>query len=347
MTRNYHEFIDSLTNEVSSLLPENESHSINVSEVTKLNGSYMAMTIRVGETGHMHATAAMNLDKMYNGFLNGEATVPELAREAVRISMMPTPHEVSHLDWMLDYAKAKDRLFVRISNAERNADTLENVPYQIVPGTRDLALTYHIRISNEETGMLTSTTVTEGLLSQWGVSQEQLHEDALKSAQTLNPPTLSSIHDVLVKTLGVSPEDVPQPTAPAPVFVLSNRASVNGAASLLYPGVQEELAERMGGDYYVLPSSIHEVLIMPADAGVDPASLEKMVRDINASIVEPEDRLSDHVYHYDNSAHKLERMDVYVNRLEDERTLSREDSISQHENKPLTQNPQVLKINLY
>ena len=82
------------------------------------------------------------------------------------------------------------------------------------------------------------------------------------------------------------------------MYVLSNIEGEHGAAALFYPGVQEKISEVVGGDYYVLPSSIHEVLIIKDDIGIKPKELAQMVKGINEMQVGPLDKLADKVMHY-------------------------------------------------
>ena len=89
---------------------------------------------------------------------------------------------------------------------------------------------------------------------------------------------------------------------------------INGAAALFYPGIMKQAAALMEGSYYILPSSVHEVILLPEECAPDFRELEKMVRQINRSQVLPEDRLSDHVYHYDHARDLFERADTFARR---------------------------------
>ena len=92
------------------------------------------------------------------------------------------------------------------------------------------------------------------------------------------------------------------------LYVLTNDTKSNGAAEILNDNVRQELADKIG-DFYVLPSSVHETLIIPKSEDMDRMQLEQMVRDVNETQVIPEERLSNHVYEYDAKAHELFRSD--------------------------------------
>jgi len=83
-----------------------------------------------------------------------------------------------------------------------------------------------------------------------------------------------------------------------PMYVVSNTQRIYGAAVILYEGVLEAFAKKIGGDFYILPSSIHETLFIPANTGIEQEELLKMVREVNEKEVSPDEELSDHVYRY-------------------------------------------------
>ena len=89
------------------------------------------------------------------------------------------------------------------------------------------------------------------------------------------------------------------------MYVLSNSEKLNGAAALLDAKTMEAISEKLGGDFIVLPSSIHECIVLPVTEDMDRHTLEAMVQDVNAGQVAPEERLSDHVYMYDSQAKEL------------------------------------------
>ena len=90
----------------------------------------------------------------------------------------------------------------------------------------------------------------------------------------------------------------------ADMYVISNETRINGAVSMLYETELHELAEKLGSDLYILPSSIHEVIAVSATGG-DPEELAQMVEDVNMGQVEIGERLSNQVYHYDKNLRQL------------------------------------------
>ena len=93
-----------------------------------------------------------------------------------------------------------------------------------------------------------------------------------------------------------------------PMFVATNKSKINGASVILYDGLLAKFAEKVGGDFYILPSSIHETILLPAAGDMDVDYLIGMVRSINAAEVSPEEILSDNVYKYFADEDRMEMM---------------------------------------
>ena len=90
------------------------------------------------------------------------------------------------------------------------------------------------------------------------------------------------------------------------MYVLTNTEKSFGASAVLFPAVLKAVREHLQSDYYVLPSSIHECIIIPADENLNPAALHEMVKEINEEHVAPEELLGDSVYFYSQKKQRLE-----------------------------------------
>lgn len=136
----------------------------------------------------------------------------------------------------------------------------------------------------------------------WDIGQEQLIEDSMKNMESLYPADLMNMA-VLLKELYIDPASLL--SLDFPMYVLTNTERLNGAASLLYEGQLEKLAKILGEEYYVLPSSIHEVIIVPKSKVVDKNDLSHMVNEINQEHLQREEVLSNHAYYYDGLKEEL------------------------------------------
>ena len=197
---------------------------------------------------------------------------------------------------MFDYDAVKDRLFIKVE--KKGLDSVR--PYSEF---LDWIVTYHILIDDEDESV-TSIRITESILKMFNVSLERLHDDAVKNSQKLFPAYCDSIRNTICEMEGMSAEpEYMDPDGPK-MLVITNMKKAFGASAILYPGMMKDIEERLG-DFYVLPSSIHEVIAVPALSS-DAAFLADIVRSVNDTQVAPNEQLSDHVYRYRQETAKLE-----------------------------------------
>lgn len=188
------------------------------------------------------------------------------------------------------YEVMKDRLMMQVINTKGNEELLCDVPHM---DFADLSLVYRFVFNTEP---LQTAIVTNGLMHGYGITHEQLHIDALKSSINNFPVTIKTLEEVLFGFCTDSNSSI---------YVATIKGLSYGASCLCYPDFFERAAEVMKGSFYVLPSSIHEVLLSPANSD-DPddltgtvKNLKDIVQTVNRTEVAPEEKLSDSVYYYD------------------------------------------------
>ena len=305
---NYEQFKHEVESVVKDYLPdEYKDAKVSIAEVSKIGMTYDSLTVR--PEGQMAAPAA-NLNAFFEDYKNGKP-FDEVMDKIADVLQTEAPSHLKNMSWLMDYDQVKDHLFIRVCNAENNQDLLDKAPHKVVD---DLVITCHIAVDMTPNG-LASTVVNNDLLGHYGVTPEQLFEDAMRSAPELMPVKIDTMYNVIS---GMMPEVMAddimpdQATPGMDMMIVTNNSMVNGAAAMFYPGVMEDISEKMGGNFVMLPSSINEVIIVP-DMG-DYARLESMVKDINENSVDPKEQLSDHVYHYDAKEKLFERTDKYEDR---------------------------------
>ena len=239
---------------------------------------------------------SISVDQLYKLYQQG-VQLPALSNWIIKVADLPEQPAVEWSKKIEDYQQAREHLHVRVYGKERNQDFLEKIPLQ---EKADLMLVCYVELQTETE--LQSTLVDNRMLERWGISKEQLFTDALESSKRIAPVQVGEVG----KMIGVEelPNDIP------PLTVITNPQRQFGASALFYPHVLEQMAETRG-NFYILPSSVHEVLIIPEIAGISLDELESTVQEVNKLEVGYEDFLSDHVYHYDELEHKFERADVY------------------------------------
>lgn len=190
----------------------------------------------------------------------------------------------------------RDRIVYKLVNAEDNAILLSDIPHFRY---LDLAVVFYLIVLENEDGQMTSLIHNEHL-NLWGVTREELSQLAEANTLRLMPSRIMPIEEVICGLEPLEQEEAGSPLfLPAVnLYVLTNEKGINGAACLLYPGVLKNFADQLEDDLFILPSSVHEVLLAPSKQALPLEDLNEMVSCINESDVLPEDRLSDHVYRY-------------------------------------------------
>lgn len=207
-----------------------------------------------------------------------------------------------------EYEKIKDRITCRLVNRAANEKRLQDKPFTLV---EDLAVTYHIQMITGKDG-IGSIAITNEMMDFYGLDLATLHEQAMTNMEKISPTVIRPIGEVLMDYMmpefmgehGLSEEEAKQSVETAipenipELLYVTNGSGLNGAACIILPDVQQKLAEEIGGDYYVLPSSVHETLVLPKTGGINCAELQAMIQMINAETVSEDERLSDHLYEY-------------------------------------------------
>ncbi len=188
---------------------------------------------------------------------------------------------------ILDYREARERLVYRLIQTRRNERLLQQIPH--VPYL-DLSIVFELYWKQE--GQHCSCLVYNSHLEQWGVTPEEVERQARENTPIRLPAVFDSLEQMLLPMMGGLRQE------PSGLSVLSNREGFHGAAAILYPGELKRAADQLQNDLVVLPSSIHEVLLLPDDPGQDYGMLTRLVQEINRNEVEQEEWLSDHPYRY-------------------------------------------------
>ena len=205
------------------------------------------------------------------------------------------------------YEQMKPFIIYRLVNYERNLKLLEKIPHIRY---LDLAITYHCLVREDEDGIGTIRITNEHIMH-WGTHLKELHELASENTKRLFPEIIRSMEEVmrsmLLEELAGQEEEMQEKVNPFildtskqkyKMYILTNQKGINGASCLLYPDVMNKLSEEFQSDFYVFPSSIHELILVPTHDNKSNNEYSNMVREINATQVAREEVLSDHVYYY-------------------------------------------------
>lgn len=207
------------------------------------------------------------------------------------------------------YAGAKEQIVFKLINKEKNQILLQQVPHRIF---HNLAIVFYYVVNEPPFYGKASILITNKHLKYWEVDEEEFCMTAMCNTPRLMPPQIRNIEDVmkgLLKSEGTKEEMVEQIMTglkkelagvdKVPMYVLTNEQKLQGAACMLYPGVVQNFAQSFNCNLYILPSSVHEVILLPEDESYHKEDLLNMVTEINATQVDKCEVLADAVYFYD------------------------------------------------
>ncbi|MBC6679544.1 DUF5688 family protein [Zhenpiania hominis] len=179
----------------------------------------------------------------------------------------------------------KENVFCELLGGRYNQEFLRTVPHLSVKNT-DLAITYRCMVGEDSSG-IAAFFIHPDLMAYSGMTLKELHQTALSNTQRMFP----------MEIMELAPE----------MKAITNQQKVFGATAILYPGVLEAIAEKENSDFYLLPSSIHEMILVPDQGNFSEKELRWIVRSANQEVVAPNEVLSDSIYRYKKDERKLER----------------------------------------
>ncbi len=275
-----------------------------VRPVTKNNGVVQTGLSLKGGKGGIRPT--VSLEPYYEQYRNGMASLDEVAEDICGLLGGNEGEEGFGGD-LPRYPELKEKVVFRLINRGMNRELLEEVPH--VPFL-DMEIVFMVTFGQNEKGQM-SAIINNESMQEWRESPQSLFSQAKRNTPLLSPASLETMEAVMKKIMQSNtreedygedlvsgfPEEG-QEEAPASMYVLTNQRGIYGAAAMLYPELLKDFAERQKTDLVILPSSVHEVLLVPVRGSLDFAWFRCMVRSINRSEVPPEDWLSDQVYVY-------------------------------------------------
>ena len=288
---------------------------IKINNIKKVNRDYEAMNV-VPEGGVMGVS--FNLEEIFTKFEQSGDYDSVLKNTTSFVANGIDTAPKTDIDNLLNYEEMKNKLSIEVISAEANKELLLNIPYDRI---EDLAAVYRFVLKSESTGKA-SILVSNEMMQKMGITHEQLKNDALYNAPIIRPAVIKGMNEVIKELMGKEAYELANGTGNVEesVYVATVPDKDSGAGVLSYQNFMDQAAERVGGDFFILPSSIHEILIVKDDGEMKAELLRNMVQQINRTELMPEDKLSDNVYHYDSKEHIFELAEKFEARQK-ERTV--------------------------
>lgn len=296
----YELFKEAILAELTNHFPPDTQ--ITIHSLSRNNGIYLdGLTIL--ESGY-NTSPAIYLEEYYERLSQGR-TFLQVYQEILDAYCRLRLQASIDLSFFDDFTCLEKRIVCKLIHYERNRKLLSQIPH--IPYL-DLAIVFYSLLSSDSNSS-TTILIQNSHLKHWDISARQLY--ALAMANT--PLLLKSHIDNLAELLyaHAPAERLPGLGIPLgeragyPLYLLTNQNRLQGAACILYPNILSDFSAQRESDLYIIPSSVHEVLLLPASASLSPKALNAMVHEVNSTQLSPEDILSDHIYYYNRSKNKI------------------------------------------
>lgn len=302
----YQDFKENVTSAIQEKL--GPSVKVTIQEIIKNNDTHLdGLTIL---SNQLNISPTIYLNYYFKQYLNGKP-MDDIYRDILSLYEENKPSGNIDISFFTDYEQVKTHIVFKLINYERNKVLLEKVPHMKF---LDLAIIFNCLVEADEKGSATILIYNQHLAF-WNITKEDLYVLAMKNTPALLAYDLRDMSDVLMElmkgsTCSSTGSDSTELNPVAfdfeendfenaiPMYVLSNKHKLNGSCCILYQDLLHSFSTKLDCDLYILPSSVHEVLLIPAYRSDSFEELSAIVREVNATQLSREEVLSDHVYFY-------------------------------------------------
>lgn len=307
---NYEEFKDRIYQELQKVVDDNVS--VEQKEVEKNNGIVLdGLTIH---SEGKNISPCLYLNYYYDKFKQG-AMITEIVEEMLNIftESKGTPDQelISSTKNFLDFNEVRGNICYKLVNAKMNEELLKDVPHQLF---LDLAIVYFVVCKIDDEGIGT-VLIRNSMVNQWGVTNQELQEIATSNTVRLFPAEIRSMEDVVLGLIGKE-DDCELDMGTSTMYIVTNTKSIQAAATVLYPNLLKDFCKNFSEEgLVILPSSIHEQILLKYSPDLDADSLKNMVKEVNDTQVSRQEVLSYSPYYYDPIADRIDFLSTKQSKL--------------------------------
>ncbi len=282
-----------------------------LADAPKINGVVLT-AISGGNDG---LASNVYIDQDIQLIQNGQATVEDVSARVARTLEVQAEKAPFTSKGVLDLLEHPDpsQITMRVVSSEQNAELLKTVPHRDIHG--DLSIIASYKVSEDA-----STRISNDLAARMGYTATEVIDHAVKNANSEHH-VVKSMRDMLAESMGISSDQAEEMfgTDDHTMLVVTNENKFYGAGDIFVnKNLREQVAEKIGGDFYIIPSSVHEVICVSADA-MSPEQAATMIQEVNANEVRPEEVLGTHPYLVDAQTLKISNpCEAKMERIADE-----------------------------
>ena len=305
-------FAEGVVEQIKEYLPnELQGMQFSVVETTKNNGVILTgLNVQVpGE----NISPVIYMNDFYDEVKKGESI--EETMESIASCIVHCRHDamLNMNIGLHDIDSLKDRVTPMLINAKADKEMLQTMPHILV---EDLAMIFKVDMSLPGGDGRGTMKVKNEMLERWGISKEELYQKAASNVQKYDAPVMTPMSEMVFEFASGEKTNTNLLEEPQMIsdfdnemmFVLSNESRYHGTSALVCSEVMNKINELMPNGFYILPSSIHETLIVSKECGMGGKELGQMVREVNRDMVSREEVLSDRVYEYDKELGQIKQV---------------------------------------
>lgn len=283
--KNFNEFTNEVIKELSARLNDVaiEMHVIDKNNGVKLHG----LTFK----GAYNISPTIYIDQFYEQYTKYRPLI-HIVEEIKETYLSNACKENIDISFFTDFEKAKSKIVFSLVSYKENEELLKKIPHVKY---LDFAIIFRCVASCMEDGYAT-VLIYHHHLNFWKIGMEELYQLAMENTPKLLEYRLENMAQMLWDLF--TDDETFADDIEIPMYVLSNSQRLNGAGCILYKGLLEKIADRYQTDFYIIPSSVHEVILIPVNNSSGYSELSKMVKEVNSTQLSREEILSDHVYYY-------------------------------------------------
>ncbi|MBQ4068509.1 MAG: hypothetical protein IJC76_04590 [Lachnospiraceae bacterium] len=315
----YNEFLSYIKDSITTII--GEERQVNIHKIIK-NNDIELDGLSITSSSH-NISPTIYLNDYYNDYLNG-ANIGDIVYDIYGIYEQQNKNIDFDLSFFADFNQIKSRIMAKLINYNSNQKLLLDVPHVRF---LDLAIVFYCFIENDTFGNATVLIHTSHM-QMWNVTENELYKYSMINTPLIFPPIITNMNEVIQELLiskmqnqyitSDNQEDIfsfeeitdnilniiSEETSSS-MYILTNSHKMNGSICMLYQDVLKDFSNKINSDIIILPSSIHEIILIPYADDLSPEQLNKMVKDVNTNEVDSIDVLSDHIYKYDMANDKI------------------------------------------
>ncbi len=286
-----------------------DGYNVQLNDVRKNNGIMLRGLTVLEDNNNISPTIYLN--QYFDMYANGKMTFTDVVNGVIDTYHQNKISKSTDLRHFLNYGQVKPRIIYKVINTEKNRELLEDIPHVEF---LDLSIVFEYMVDQEGFGVAT-ILIHNTHQKMWNVTTDMLYQAAIENTQELLPYEIKPMTEILCELMEAENPDqfdhdacMEEFSDSVPMYVLSNKSRVEGAVCMLYPDILRNFAEATDSDYYIIPSSIHELLLLPVGEDDESGEIKGMIKNINDTQVSNEEILSYSLYFYNREMNKIVRL---------------------------------------